>query len=333
MILSPAVLALLSCSVLVCGIAVVALIAGLSAAVRWNPDDSGERQLARERRAYLAEVAMKVVLACELLSLFLFVAAVDHLHTLFDGAMCAAGTLNAGPLGYPALLATVACFLLCGVWLVVQHASAGVATSGLVRIRQFGLLLVVGALCTQTVLQTRFFASLDPEIVTSCCATIFGENARGIGAGVASLPVRESQVVFFVGIAVTLGVGSRAIGVGRSPTLFSFLSVVLGVVSLASIVIWVGPCFYRTPTHHCPFCLLSPRHGYVGYPLYVALAVAVVTGCGSGVVHALRSFDPGRGIRQLVERRLCQASIVSFVAFFLLAVWPMLISDFRPAAL
>ena len=50
MLMSPAILALAVGSMLACGVTVVAAVAGLSAASRWDPDDGSARQLARERR-------------------------------------------------------------------------------------------------------------------------------------------------------------------------------------------------------------------------------------------------------------------------------------------
>ena len=77
----------------------------------WNPEDGGRAQLMRERRSFLVEAGLKVVLCFQLVSLFLFVVTVQHLHSLFTGAMCAAGTLNANSHGYPTLAAKVAVFV------------------------------------------------------------------------------------------------------------------------------------------------------------------------------------------------------------------------------
>lgn len=328
MLLSPAVLALVGGSALVGGITAAAAVAGLSAASGWNPDDGGTRQLARERRLLLVEVALKVALGCQLLSLFVFVATVDRLHPLFTGAMCAAGTLNASRFGYPALLAKLAVFGLCGLWLVAHRASPAATGTGLVRSKQLLVLAVLAALMAENVLQIGYFSDLDPEILTSCCATIFSAEAGGIGADVAALPVGASRVAFFALLALTLAAGLRFLRRNRNPALYAALAVLLGLVSAAAVVTWVAPGFYQLPTHHCPFCLLSRQHGHVGVPLYLFLAVAVVAGVGVGVVRGLRGLDP-RSIRPAEERRLCAASMIGFALFALIAAWPTVASDFR----
>ena len=102
------------------------------------------------------------------------------------------------------------------------------------------------------------------------------------------------------------------------------LSSALGLLSLAAVVSWIAPGYYQLPSHHCPFCLLAPEYGYVGYPVYALLSLAVVAGGGSGLVHRLRAADPSGGIRPGEERRLCAASMAGFALFALLALWPTL---------
>ena len=329
MILSPAILGLLCCSALVGAVAALAAAVGLSVMFGWDPEDSSDRQLARERRSFLVEAALRVVLGCQLLSLFLFIATADRLHPLFTGAMCAAGTLNASRFGYPTLLVKMAAFLLCGLWLVVSRASLTAGSTGLVRFKQASALCIVGALLAENVLQYRYFSDLNPEILTSCCATLFNEDAAGLGANLAALPVRESRVTFFAALALTFGTGLRSLRNTRSPALFSVFAVLLGIVSVAAVITWIAPGFYELPTHHCPFCLLSSEYGYVGYPLYGLLSLGVVAGGGAGLVHTLRAIDPLDSIGPGEERRWCVTSMAAFVLFFLIAVWPMLASDFR----
>jgi len=329
MLLHPAVLSLMWCSAVVGCIAVVAAAAGLTVAIGWNPEDSSRRQLARERRSLLVSSALTVVLGWQLVSLFLFVATAEHLHSLFPGAMCAAGTLNASPFGYPTLAVKAAVFVLCGLGLVVMRASAGAWTVGLVRFRHLFLLGLAATLLAENLVQFRYFADLDPDVITSCCATIFSEGKDGIGADLAGLPVQPSRLGFFGAFAVTMGAGLRNLARGGSPELFAVLVLPLTALALAAVVTWIAPGYYQLPTHHCPFCLLSWRYGFVGHALYGALAVGLVAGCSSGLVHRLRILDRFSCIRPGFERKLCIASMSGFVAFSLIALWPIAISGVR----
>jgi len=329
MLLHPAVLSLMWCSAVVGCIAVAAAAAGLTVAIGWNPEDNSRGQLARERRSLLVSSALTMVLGWQLVSLFLFVATAEHLHSLFPGAMCAAGTLNASPFGYPALLVKAAVFVLCGLGLVVMRASAGAWTVGLVRFKHLFLLVLAVALLAENVVQIRYFTDLDPDVITSCCATIFSEGRDGVGAELAGLPIRTSRIGFFGVLAVTMIAGLKYLARGGSAAIFAVLVLPLTALALAAVVTWIAHGFYKLPTHHCPFCLLSWRYGFIGHALYGALAVGLVAGCGSGLVHRLRALDRFNCIRPGVERKLCIASMTGFVAFSLIALWPIATSGVR----
>lgn len=329
MILGPAILALLGCSALVCAVTLTASISSLSIVTGWNPDDNGQRQLARERRTLLVESILRVVLTCQLVSLVLFVATLERLHPLFKGAMCAVGTLNASRFGFPALSVKLTVFALCGLWLMVHRASVTATSTALVRTKQLFVLVIAGLLTAENILQLRYFADLQPEIITSCCATVFGAEARGVGASLAALPVGPSKAAFFAALVLTLLAGRRFLARDRNPALFSASAVLAGAVSMAALVTWVAPAYYELPTHHCPFCLLSAELGFIGYPLYAFLALAVVSGAGVGLIRGLRRLDPRQSIRPAEERRLCMASMAAFALFSMMSIWPLVASDFR----
>ena len=333
MVLSLPVLALLACSVLACAVALGAAAAALPLVVRWAPEDAGAAQLARERRAVLIESAAATVFAAQLVAVVLFVAAAERLHPLLPGAMCAAGTFQASRFGYPALALEILALVLCGLWLLIHRATRTAASTGLVRFKLLFLIAVAGVVAAATALEVRAFVDLDPAILTSCCATIFDARAGGadrrLGATLAALPVPTVRTTFFAVLGATLLLGARATRRGRSPVPFSLSALLLGVVSVAALVAWVAPSVYELPTHHCPFCLLASEHAWVGYPLYAALAVAVVAGAGSGLVRVLRSLDRWHAIRPAQEQRLCTVSMAGFAAFTLMAVSPTVVTTAR----
>jgi len=325
MILSPAVLVLVCCSLVVCALALLATGAGLAATAGWRPESGDARQLVRERRAFLAETTLAAVLAGQMVSLFLFVATAERLHPLLTGAMCAAGTLNASRFGYPTLALQVGVFVLCGLWLLVHRASPSAASTGLVRAKHLSLLPLALLLVAENGAQLRFFADLDPAIITSCCATVFAEGAaeaRGLGAHLASLPAGATRTVFVAVLVPTAVAGWWGARRRGSTVPFGLLALLLGAVAVAAVVAWIAPSYYQLPSHHCPFCLLSDEYGRVGYALYLALAVGVLAGGASGLVHALRRLDALGSIRPAAEHRLCRISMAGFGCFSVLALWP-----------
>lgn len=329
MLLHPAILTLLLCSALLFAVALGVSGAGLTVMVGWDPERADRRQLARERRALLAESGARLMLAVQLLTLFLFVATAQHLHSLFTGAMCAAGTLHASRFGYPTLLVKIAVFLLAGLWLIAHRATKQAVSIGVVRFRYLSLLVVVAALAGENLLQWRFFTGLDPEVLTSCCATIFDSNASGVGAELSAVPVTEGLIALLLAAALTLLLAWRLLARRGSPAGFSLLALTLGGLSLAGLISWVAPAVYELPTHHCPFCLLTAEHGFIGYGLYLSLAVAVLAGGGTGLVGSLRRLDAAGEIEATAERRLCIVSLAGFLVFSALALWPWVNSGLR----
>ena len=329
MILSPPILALLCCSVGICGLMAIATAAGMSSVAGWNHDSNSPRQLRRENRWFLVQASLRLILGLQLLSLVAFVATADHLKTLFTGAMCAVGTLNASPFGVPALVVKSGASVLCGLWLVVDRAAADAASNGLVRFKAAFLVVPVAAIFSGTVLEIRYFADLDPEIITSCCATIFDPNAGGVAGGLAAMPVGLSQVMFCCAMAASVAVGLWTIRGRRSTVVYAVLAAALGLLTTSAVVTWIAPMYYELPTHHCPLCLMAAENGYVGYPLYLFLAMGVVFGVGSGLIRALRPIDVHHCIRNNQELGLCAVSLSSFVAIAVLAAWPVATSPFR----
>ena len=62
MVLSTPILALLCCSAVVCGLTTIAAFAGLMAVAGWDHRSSDRRQLLRERRWFLVETSLRLIL-------------------------------------------------------------------------------------------------------------------------------------------------------------------------------------------------------------------------------------------------------------------------------
>jgi uncharacterized integral membrane protein len=95
-----------------------------------------------ERRTYIISTILAYLFGFQLLSLFLYIFTADHLHTLFVGAMCAAGTLYVNAYGYPALIMKVINFLLAGLWLILNYADNRAYDYPLIRKKYFFLLII-----------------------------------------------------------------------------------------------------------------------------------------------------------------------------------------------
>jgi len=328
-ILQPAVLALLLIALLVAGMGLYAGFYGMRILSKWDPASGSELQLELERRTYLVSTIMSYILSFELMSLFLFIYTADDLHPLFTGAMCAAGTLAVNSFGYPALLLKIVNFLLAGVWLIVNYTDNRGYDYPLIK-PKYELLNVVAVLLVQeSVLLLAYFSGVKPDIITSCCGSLFSSESGSFSGDLAALPHLPMQIAFFTGMAVTAVSGLIFYIRGRAGYLFSLAATVTFLISAASVVSFICLYFYELPTHHCPFCLLQSEYGYIGYLLYAALFGGGVAGIGTGVLMPFRKVGSLLRIIPAIQRRLTLVTLVCYLLFTLIAGWKMIFSALK----
>jgi len=284
MFFNPAIIALSAASLIVCAFTLYACAAGAHILWKWNLESADERQLHLERKTYLVSSILSHVLSIELVTLFMFIAIADHLHTFFTGAMCAAGVLNANPLGRATLLVRITSFLCCGIWLIVNKVDAQSCDFPLIRFKYAFLLVIGPLLATEAVLQILFLAGLDPQFLTSCCGVLFGSEGSNVVAGMAHLPPDLTAGAFYFGIALNLTAGIWFIRTGRYDWLYGLLSVAVFGLALLALIAYFCLFVYEAPSHHCPYCMLQKEYHFVGYFLYAFLLVGAIAGGSTGII-------------------------------------------------
>jgi hypothetical protein len=330
-ILHPAVVALLAGSGLGAALLLFATGHGVAILRRWDLASGSSLQLSLERRTYLVSTLVGLVLAFELVSLLLFVRTADALAPLFTGAMCAAGTLAVNAWGYPALLLRLLVAVLAGLWLVVNHADNLGHDYPLIRTKYALLLGLAPLFLLEAWLQARFFAGLSPEVITSCCGSLFSSGGAGAGALLAALPPRVAGSALYVSSGVAVAAGAAFLVTGRSGAAVALavtaaLAASAGVVGLVS---FVSPYVYELPAHRCPFCLLQAEYRWIGYPLYAALLAGAIAGVGAGALAPFRRHASLAATLPSLQRRLAQAAVILFGAFGAISALLVLTSRLR----
>ena len=328
MIFHPSILALYVASILISFMVLYSAFYGLQILRKWDIQSGSEEQLILERKTYLISTLLTYAFGFELLSLFLFVFTVDRLHTFFVGAMCAAGTLYVNSYGYPALILKMINFLLAGLWLILNYADNRGYDYPLIRTKYLLLLNLGPLILTEMALQANYFLRLKPNIITSCCGSLFSVGEQGLTSGTVALPVIPMKIVFYLAMALTIASGLYFYRKGNGAYLFSSFSAITLVVSLASILSFISPYFYELPTHHCPFCILQKEYGYIGYPLYVALFGGTISGMGVGVLMPFQNRKSLSEVLPSVQKRLALVSAVLFLIFALIVTYRMVFTDF-----
>lgn len=329
MVLNPAVIALISGSFLISGFAVYASVTGLTIIRWWDIRSGSELQLILERKTYLLSTIVAYLLGFELLSLFLFIYTADYMHGLFVGAMCAAGSLNVNAYGYPTLTLKTINSILSGIWLILNYTDNQGFDYPLIKTKYKFLLYIVGSLTLETVLLTNYFLSMSPDVITSCCGTLFSEDTLSIAGEIASLSPYITKTLFYGSLWFTLITGVRFYFTEKDARLFSYLSMWLLFFSLISIISFISVYFYELPTHHCPFCLLQKEYDYIGYTIYACLFIAGIAGGGVGVIDRYKGLQSLQDIIPRLQKRLTLVSMVGYAIFAAISIYPMVFSDFR----
>lgn len=334
MILHPGILALL----LGASISLVMLTGGaglgLTIARHWRPELADERQLALERRSYLVATLVQWGIGFETISLLLFLYTLDNLHPLFVGAMCATGTLNANPVGWHLLWLKPVLFLAGSLWLVANHLDRQVPEAPLTRPKFLALLALLPLVAADLVLMGIYFAGLEPEVITSCCGSLFSKAGSGVANELAALPLRPMIIAFYV--ASMMFGGILLICRWRSGwawrTLLAVTAGVFGATALASIVSFISVYYYRMPSHHCPFDLLQGGYNFIGYPLYFCLFGALLCGLVPQLLALLRPLPAFAGQLAGTERRWLDAGLLLLTGMLIIVSWPLLFGTFTMKA-
>lgn len=328
MILHPPVMALL----LVAALGAATLVWSGRFAVRllrhWDLSSGASRQLEIERRTELVATLVAVVLASQGVALLLTVFNADRTAPLLAGAMCAFGSFNASPYGFPALEVKLALFLLSSVWLAVHLVDVQAPDYPLTRRKYAFLLGLVPLGLADAALSLAYYLDLQPDQLTSCCGTAFKAERPGLGGHAAALdPALSLALLAGAGLltaAVAWAAGRRrawAMAYGVQSLLFAGVGLV-AVVSAVSIYV------YEHPHHHCPFCLLKAEYGYFGFLLYGPLFAGLAAGVASGFL----SWRPPVGLADRlvqVSTRLRRLSVSGFALFGLLCALAVLRSGLR----
>lgn len=329
MILQPAALALVIVALLTDFMVLYACWYGMRILRYWDIGSGSELQLSLERRTYLISTIVAFALACHLFSLLLFIYTADALHSLFTGAMCAAGTLHANGFGYPLLGLKIVNFLLAGLWLIINHADTKGYDYPLIRVKYSLLLAMVALILLESYFLISYFAGLHADVITSCCGSLFSLDRPGIGGDLAGLPGRAMAIAFYCCMTAIAVCGWLFLGKGRGGYLFAALSIIGLILAIAALVSFFSLYFYELPTHHCPFCLLQREYGCVGYLLYGCLLGAGVAGLGMGALTALRNRGSMAAVIPQLQCRLTVAALVLYLIFTLTVSWPVIFSSFR----
>jgi hypothetical protein len=278
-----------------------------------------------ERQTYLVSTALQLVMFMQLAALVLFVRNADRMAVLFTGAMCALGTINVNGYGMPSFLMQIGVFFASALWLTVNAADNLGRDYPYTRFKYALLALIVAPLVLAAgVSQWLYFLNLDPNVITSCCSKLFTPEGAGLQADLASINPRLALSALFGGLVLLTALAPLALRKRVWAALYGLAGVAFFALAIAAIISAVSLYIYETPNHHCPFCILKPQYGYIGYALYLPLFMASALSAG---IAALALWPRPRSLKDALPlrlRRLVLTSLGLFLAFGLIAAYAIL---------
>ena len=328
MIFHPAIIALILSSIFISFLMTYSSYFSFVIQRKWNLKSGSDLQLTLERRTYLVSTILPYVFAFQILSFFLYIYTADQLHNLFVGAMCAAGSLYVNGYGYPTLILKVFNFLLAGLWLILNYVDNKGYDYPLLKSKYAFLLFMTPFILAEVILQANYFFRLKPEIITSCCGTLFSGEGKSLAANIVALPSLPMKIAFYLSMFLALLSGIYFYRRGRGGYLFAGVSAITFVISLLSILSFISVYIYELPTHHCPFCILQGEYAYIGYPLYFTLIGAGIAGMGVGVLMPFRGVRSLAAVIHSFQKKLALISLVLLMLFAGMATYRMVFTDF-----
>ena len=245
--------------------------------------------------------------------------AADAFGQVIVGAMCATGALLANDYGVPVLSVKLGGVFLCGFWIVLHQLDIRAETYPLVKIKYIYLLFLIPLIIADIILQTSYIIKLEPDIITSCCAVVFGK-AKGGGQNLIAGMSQSTMLMLFYGSALMLFCTGLFLFFKRRIWLVTFSAlgwILFLCVSIVAITAVLSSYIYAMPYHNCPFCILKPEYNYIGFIIYGTLIVATFLGVIPALIGPLKRKKELLSVINKLQGNAIRLSLV-FLTLFLL---------------
>lgn len=275
----------------------------------WDPQSDSNRQIRLENETWLSSTLVLYALGFQVLSLALFVLAADNFSHVISGAMCATGALTANQFGMPVLLLKLLGAFLYGFWIVLHSFDISSERYPLLKLKYIALICLLPLLLADAVTQTLYIANLKPDIITSCCAVVFGEGNGNTGNLLGMVP-QDRLLTLFYGTAFALATCGHVLFRKLSSPLLTLSGLLwLFFLGLSFVVITTvfSSYIYAMPYHHCPFCILKPEYHYIGFLIYGTMLPAAFFGLAAALAEAV----PAKAALPMVVRRFQKTAVLT----------------------
>lgn len=287
---------------------------------KWDINSGSQIQLNMERKTYLVSSLLTFCFSAELISLVFFAVTCESISSQFVGAMCATGVLNANPYGWPVLFIKIWIFFGGFLWLLLNHLDNKGYDYPLVKIKYGLLLVLLPLMILESIYLYLFFSRLSPDLIVSCCGSLFSVTAKGVAADVSGIAPKTASAAVGASAAVLFLTGIAAIFRDRLIWVFSIFSIAAFITALAGIVSFISSYVYEHPHHHCPFCLLKKEYLWIGFLLYIPLFSGAAAGTGAAAVSLFKQVKSLGEFVPPMAKSLVKMALTLFFIFYTLVI-------------
>ena len=266
MILSPEVLTLLILDVILSFFSIIAFVISLKIVFKWNFNSTSKTQYNLEKQSFLGATVIKYILYLKILLFIFFIFTLDKLSNVINGAMCAAGVVDATSYGIYLLLFKILNIYLFGFWLIVHNYDLKHEKLPFTKQKFIFFIFIFILFICETVLEFTMFYSLDIEKLVSCCGTLYSTSQDSYVSNLFKLNQNYFLISFY--IVFLLQFIFYYIKNSYLYTIFNLLFLLLAIITL---ILFFSTYIYEIPTHNCPFCILQKEYDYIGYLIYITL--------------------------------------------------------------
>ena len=282
MILSPEVLTIFILNFIFIFFAIIAFILSLKIFLKWDLNATTQMQYKLGKQSYLAAIIIKYIFVIKLPLFLFFIFTLDKLSLLLNGAMCAAGVVDATVYGSFLLILKIMNLYLFAYWLVLHNQDIKDETQPYTK-QKFGLFSIAFFLLLgEVIVESLMFGAIDGDKLVNCCGSLYSSSASSYIATIFLINTPTLLTLFYGNfLLITLFYFLK------NRYLFAISNILFIIVSLISIIAFFGTYIYQLPTHHCPFCFLEKDYNYIGYAIYILLFGGTLYGIIVGFIPSL----------------------------------------------
>ncbi|SFP87842.1 hypothetical protein [Hydrogenimonas thermophila] len=265
-LLSPDVIAILILDTIFFIFASLAFIISIQIVRKWEIEATTQLQYILEKRAYLVATIIKYIFYFKLPLFLYFIYTLDMLSNILPGAMCAAGVTNATIYGMPLFMVKIFDLYLFGFWLVVNYIDMKKPDYPFTKLKFLFFILIFPILAIETVLEILHVGGINPQVIVSCCGTLFSAAKSSSVSIFINLPNYLILSIFYANFLLIF-----LSYLYKKAFLTALFNAIFIPVAIVSLIVFFSTYIYEMPHHHCPFCLLQSDYNYIGYFLYITL--------------------------------------------------------------